>query len=91
MTTFTAGPASATTSSSLGLSGMRSREATPPIGQKSKLGGADAVAPGGEEWPNSCASAGEAEPDEEDAIERRRTARRAATACQRSRPERAER
>jgi hypothetical protein len=32
MTTFTAGPASATTSSSRGLSGMRSSEATPPIG-----------------------------------------------------------
>ena len=32
MTTFTAGPASATTSSSEGFSGMRSRLATPPIG-----------------------------------------------------------
>ena len=30
--TFTPGPASATTSSWLGFSGMRSRRATPPIG-----------------------------------------------------------
>ena len=33
MTTLTAGPASATTSSSPGFSGMRSRLATPPKGQ----------------------------------------------------------
>ena len=32
MTRFTAGPASATTISWLGFSGMRSSEATPPMG-----------------------------------------------------------
>ena len=38
MTMFTAGPASATTSSCDGSSGMRSSRATPPIGSRTTSG-----------------------------------------------------
>ena len=48
MTRLTAGPASATTISWLGFSGMRSSEATPPIGSSVTSEVRDAVAARGE-------------------------------------------
>ena len=53
---MTAGPAIATSNSSLGFSGMRSSRATPPIGSRVTSGVATPKARAMKMWPNSCAS-----------------------------------
>ena len=54
MTTLTSGPATATTSSCQGLSGMRCSRATPPMGSSVMLGARMPNPRAARMWPNSC-------------------------------------
>ena len=66
ITTLTAGPASATISSSLGLSGIRSMLAMPPNGHKRHVAGLNAVAARGEDVAELMQQHAEEDDDDED-------------------------